>query len=489
MNSNVKSNFLSAQNSFIACLWEDAIRYFKQSLRVDALSADEVWYAYYITAKSWKELGNDLKMESWVNKAFQMNKTRAEPLCLACTRFRDKGEHFKAYHYYRLGKSVSRPTEEAYRVETDVYDYKLDYENTILHYWIYSSDTDRIKGLISLIQYLNKSEYCAHNVLSNMDYYVPRLGNYGTIRKLQCDETVDHYTPSSASILELNGRHLVNVRYVNYRIQPNGGYMMYDNGTYNSANNIKTRNAAMYLDDLSNLTNSAFFSLDLADVPKLDCGIRGIEDVRLFLFQGKVMYTATTREYSYKQDTNRIIIGTYDHASMAFRQNRILYPPTETVCEKNWIPINHCDEKVLFVYGWHPLQIGEINDNGRLHISIQHTTPSFWKHYRGSSTFISHNDQLWCITHGVKEGSSGRLRRYYHQFVALDRHTYAPLRYSVPFYFMEYTIEYCIGLAKAGDDFMCIFSRMDCNPHVLTIRTDAIEQLMVTPVIPNGVCL
>lgn len=470
-----QSNFVLAKNSFAAGRWEDAIRYFKQSIRNDMLSTDETWCAYYSIARAWKERNNDIKMESWVNKAFQLDKTRAEPLYLACNRFRDRGQHFKAYHYYLLGKSIPRPADEVYCLERDVYDYKFDYENTILHYWVYSSDADRIKGLCSIICYLNKWDYCANNVLSNMDFYIPRLGNYGSIKKLACDETADNYAPSSSSILELNGRHIVNVRYVNYRIQPHGGYMMYDNGTYNAMNNIKTRNAVIEFND--DPPNPVFFNLELDDIRKLDCGIRGIEDVRLFLFQDKVMYTATTREYSYKQDTNRILVGTYDLDTMRFRHNRILRPPCETSCEKNWIPINHRDEKVLFVYGWHPLQIGEINDEGRLQISIQHNTPPFWKHYRGSSTFISHNDQLWCITHGVKEGSP---RRYYHQFVVLDKHTYAPLRYSAPFYFMDYKIEYCIGLAKIADNFVCMFSRNDMNPHVLTIKTSAVEPLMMS---------
>jgi hypothetical protein len=249
--------------------------------------------------------------------------------------------------------------------------------------------------------------------------------------------------------------------------------MMYDNGTYNSANNIKTRNALYYLDGLD---TPKFFNLQLADIPKLDSGIRGIEDVRLFVFQNQIMYTATTREYSYKQDTNRILVGKYDISAMCFSNNRILRPPTETACEKNWIPINHRDEKILFVYGWHPLQIGEINAEGQLQICIQYPTPSFWKHYRGSSTFITYNDQLLCITHGVKEGWP---RRYYHQFVVLDKTTYKPLRYSVPFFFMEYKIEYCVGLIQSGNEFICIFSRNDAHPHVLHIKTSVLESMML----------
>lgn len=472
------SHFTRAMCHFTAGQWKEAIQCFKQSIRGGALQNDEIWCAHYRIAQAWRFLENDIKMEAWLNKTYLYKKTRAEPLFLACTVFRERGQNFKAYHYYKLGKSIPRPNDsEAYCVEPSVYAYKLDYENTILHYWIYSSPTDRIKGLIDILGYLNKTEYCSRNVLENMDYYVPRLGDYGIVRSLGCLETADNYAPSSASIIAWKGRQVVNIRYVNYRIQPNGGYMMYDNGTYNSANNIKTRNGLFYLDCHTggDITPTFFDSL-LTDIPKLDSGIRGIEDVRLFAFQDKLMYTATTREYSYKQDINRILVGTYDIDTMTFRNNRILRPPTETVCEKNWIPINHRDEKILFVYGWHPLQIGELDDTGRLCISIKHATPSFWKHYRGSSSFISHNNQLWCITHGVKEGSP---RRYYHQFVALDKDTYTPLSYSVPFFFMEYKIEYCIGLVKVDDTFVCIFSRNDKDPYVLTLKTSAVGTLMI----------
>jgi tetratricopeptide (TPR) repeat protein len=479
----VSPAFTVAQSHCNAGRWKEAIHYFKQSIRQDSLSSDEKWYAHYRIAQAWRLLGDDIKMEAWVNRAYQYKKTRAEPLYLACSVFRERRQPLKAYHYYKLGKAIARPNDaDAYYVEPSVYTYKFDFENTILHYWIFSSKSDRIKGLIDIIRYLNKTEYQANNVLMNMDYYIPRLANVGITSPLTCcQETPDRFAPSSASIVEWNGRHVVNVRYVNYRIQPNGGYMMYDNGTYNAYNNLQTRNAIMYLDmdmDMDMETpHPVFFDPELDDLPKLDCGIRGIEDVRLFVFQNKLMYTATTREYSYKQDTNRIIIGTYDTECMKFRNNRILRPPTETVCEKNWIPINHRDETIYFVYGWHPLQIGSIAENNQLIIHIRHNTPPFWKHYRGSSTFLSHTNQLWCITHGVKEGSP---RRYYHQFVALDATTYAPLQYSVPFFFMDYKIEYCVGFYKKDETFVCLFSRNDKDPYILQIRTAAIESYMMS---------
>jgi hypothetical protein len=467
-----------AMNDFTKGQWKLAIQKFKQSIRGGALSDDELWCAHYRIAQAWRALGNDLKMESWIHSAYQLKKTRAEPIYLACNVFRERGQNFKAYHYYLLGKRILRPNDsESYCTEPAIYAYKFDYESTILHYWIYSSDTDRIKGLIDILRYLNKTEFGNRNVLSNMDYYLPRLGNYGTIYKLGVSETDDHYAPSSASILEWNGRLLVNVRYVNYRIQLNGSYMMYDNGTYNNANNIKTRNALVYLDNKGECSAPTFLNLQLTDIPKLDSGIRGVEDVRLFTFQNQLIYTATTREYSYKQDTNRILLGTCDTDKLCFSNNRILRPPTETACEKNWIPINHCDEKILFIYGWHPLQIGDIDADGKLHICINHPTPTFWKHYRGSSTFLTHNDQLWCITHGVKEGSP---RRYYHQFVALDKNTYVPLRYSIPFFFMDYKIEYCVGFIKTDNQFLCIFSRNDKDPYILYINTSAVDPLMIS---------
>ena len=471
--NNGRYHFYLAQTCKDMGKYKDAIKLYKKRIQIGGWD-EEVWYSHYMIAKCWLALGNIPKTEMWANKAYEYRKSRAEPIYMLCNLFRDKGQNFKSHHYYKLGKSIRGGEHDSLFVEKAVYKYLFDYELTINHFWLFPYD--KVDGLKHIINYLNNYNHSESNVYSNIDHYVERLINLGSFKLLD-QPILDNYCASSPSIIEYNNKLLVNLRYVNYRIQPDGSYMMYDNNTFNHANNVKTKNALIYLDKEYNaVTNPLLFDNTITDIPKLDVGIKGLEDLRLFTFKDKVYYTATTREYSYKQDTNRICMGEYDINNLKYLNNKVLYPPTETTCEKNWIPINHKNEKILFIYNWHPLQIGELDDANKLNIKIIHNTPSFFKNYRGSTGLSEYNNQLWCITHGVKYSTP---RKYYHQFVALDKDTYKPIKYSIPFYFDQYKIEYTVGLLIKDDEVIILFSQNDKDPGILSIKINKLNKYMI----------
>lgn len=452
---------------------KEAIKLYKKRIEIGGWD-EEIWYSHYMIAKCWLSLGNVNKCEYWGNRAYEYRKSRHEPLYMLCNLFRDRGQQIKAYHYLKLAKNIP-PSGDSLFVETNIYKYLLDYENTILHYWVYPNDT--LSGGKICVEYINKSSHSEDNVYNNLDFYMQNLGKEGKIKNLNLP-LFDNYIGSSSSIVELNNKLYVNLRYVNYRIQNDGSYMMYDNGTYNNHNNVRTKNAFINMDNEYNIStiDIKFIDNELKDLEKLDSGIRGVEDLRLFNFKDKIYYTGTTREYSYKKDINRIVFGEYDYNNLKLINNKKLKPPTETDCEKNWIPINHKNEKILFVYKWHPLQIGELDENNKLSITITNDTPKFFKHYRGSSPFVEYKNQLWCITHGVKYSTP---RKYYHQFVVLDKETYKVIKYSVPFYFSEYTIEYCIGMHIKDDVMMILYSKKDKDTSKLTLDIDKINKYMI----------
>jgi tetratricopeptide (TPR) repeat protein len=470
--NNGRYHFYLAQTCKDLGKYKEAIKLYKKRIEIGGWD-EEVWFSHYMIARCWLALGNVGKAELWANKAYENRRSRAEPVYMMCNLFRDRSQHFKAYHYYKIGKSIPMSGDSLF-VETSIYKHKFDYENTILHYWLFP--TDRLGGLRSTIDYLNKTNENEQNVYNNLDFYIQKMANEGTIINMDCP-LVDNYTASSPSIVELNGKTIVNLRYVNYRIQPDGSYMMHDNGTFNHANNVKTRNGVVYMDkDYNMITSPMFLDHNLTDIPKLDSGIRGLEDIRLMTFKDKIYYTATTREYSYIKETNRIVFGEYDINNMKFINNKSLKPPTETNCEKNWITVNHKNEKILFIYNWHPLQIGELDEHNKLNITIKYDTPLFWRHYRGSSSVVEYNNQLWCITHGVKYSTP---RKYFHQFVVLEKDTYKPIKYSVPFFFNEYKIEYCVGLLCKNDEMVMMFSQNDKDPNILRLPISKIDKYMM----------
>jgi len=467
---NARYHFYLAQTCSDMGKYREAIQLYKKRIKLGGWD-EEVWYSHYTIAKCYLKLNDIHKAELWANRAYDFRKSRAEPVFLLTNIFRERGQNIKAYHYYKIGKAIPESFDSLF-VEKKIYKYMFDYEYTIIQYWVFSNE--RLEGLKHCINYMNKFNFNEDNVFSNVDHYLQRLADNGSLTLLSTPN-LDNYTVSSPSVISINDKIMLNLRYINYKIEPDGGYSMFENGSYSHDNNVITKNAVTYLNDQFKIDEPVLFDNEITDLIKRESRIKGLEDVRLFNFKQKVYYTATTKEYS-NSDIYRIIYGEYDIENHKYINNKILYPPVETNCEKNWIPINHKDDKLLFIYNWHPLQIGTLNDLNKLNIIIKHETPTFFKHYRGSTILCEYKNELWCLTHGVKYSKP---RKYFHQFVVLEKDTYKPIRFTVPFYFSNYKIEYCNGLIIKDDHAIIVFSQNDKDPNILKINMDKLNELII----------
>jgi len=463
--NNDRYHFYLAQ-SFKDCgRFDDAINFYKKRIALGGW-VEEVWYSYYMISKCYLLKNNPEKFELWSLRAFNFFNTRAEPIYSLVKYFRETSQHFKAYHYYLIGKRLNFPQNDLLFVEKDVYNHLFDYENTILQYYIYPNE--RLNGLKLIVQYLNKYNNLDNNVFENMDFYLNRLIDDGTYNDLNIAPCGD-FIPSSISLLKLNNNILANVRFVNYRIQPNGTYLMSRNGILDGNEKVRTRNAFMYLNNKMEKNSNLIFMPDtLDDLPNKDTHIIGLEDIRLYKNGDKIMYTATNSNHSYN-DKIRILNGIYDIKQNKFTNNKSLIPPSETYCEKNWIGF---EDK--FIYKWHPLQIGILIDN-KLEILITKDTPNFFKHYRGSSNLFEYNNQYWIITHGIKNITP---RKYFHQMVVLDKE-FNLVKYSVPFYFDKLQIEYCIGLMIINESIYSTVSRNDSNPIIVKTKLKNFDKYFI----------
>jgi hypothetical protein len=146
----------------------------------------------------------------------------------------------------------------------------------------------------------------------------------------------------------------------------------------------------------------------------------------------------------------------------------MIQPPTETDCEKNWLPI---PETNSILYTWHPLQVGVIRDKSLL-VQSTHSTPWFFKHLRGSAVPIRQGSELWALTHYVEYSQP---RKYFHCIVAIDGEDYTPRRMTLPFTFKSTGIEYCLGWSLADDGLTFVFSSWDDNPCMTTAPISQFE--------------
>lgn len=462
--NNERYHFYLAQSYKDSGNFKKAIELYKKRIKMGGWF-EEVWYSHYMISKLWLLLNNEEKFELWAMRAYKLKTNRAEPIYALCKYFREKSQHFKAFHYYQIGKKIAYPNEDLLFIEKDVYTWLFDYEYTILQYYIYQNE--RLEGLKASIKFLNNYPQHENMVFSNIDFYMDRMASNGRMIKIDVENDGD-FIPSSTSLLKLDdNRILANVRFVNYRIQANGGYLMSKNGILDPNEKVRTKNAYMYFNDkMEPISDLTFMDGEINDLPKRDVHILGLEDVRLYKLNNKIYYTATSLQYSYNNNI-RIVKGEYDINLNKFINNISLKPPTETSCEKNWIAI---EDK--FIYKWHPLEIGILIDD-KLEILNTIETPNFFRHYRGSSNVVDYNNEFWVVTHGIKNCVP---RKYFHQIIILDKKEYKVKRYTVPFYYDKLMIEYTLGLAIINETVFITASRNDSKPVIVELKIKDLQK-------------
>lgn len=282
---------------------------------------------------------------------------------------------------------------------------------------------------------------------------------------------ISQFRPTSSSYLKTaDGRRWLNTRYVNYWLYNNGCY-----GYPTALHIIENKNMLCQLDSELNPIADTFVLIDeQIDIPKYpgDVFSRGLEDVRLFVSsdsQSNIKCIATNVDYS-PNGKNNMIVGDYSLENKTISNVRVVLPPVESWCEKNWIPISADGwNDDLFIYKWSPFEVGHINQStGSLEIVMTHiiNAPYFNK-VRGSTTFIEREDGLLGVVHFSEDHNP---RHYYHILVLLEKGSLRPLKYSNCFCFKSLGVEFCIGFSdELVDEYVFWTSQMDREPMTVFI--------------------
>jgi hypothetical protein len=464
--TNVRYVFYLAQSFKDTGKFKDAIKMYKKRISMEGWY-EEVWYSYYMIGKCWLQLKDENKFEYWMNCAYNYRKERVEPIYELTKYFREVGKQIKAYHYYMIGYNIPYPKNDLLFIEDKLYDkYIFEYEYSIIQYYVFPGD--RLTGLKRSIDYLNKYNYNNEMVYSNLDFYMYRILDIG--EKIELNQPIyNDYIPTSTSLLKYNNDIIANVRYVNYRIMKDGSYLMSKNKILYREEKVRTRNGYIKLNNkFEQESNLIIMEENISFDIRKDTHILGLEDIRLYEEDNKIKCIATSRECSLN-NTNSVVIGDYNIDNYTINNINIIESPFPEECEKNWIPIGN-----KIIYKWHPLQIGYIK-NQKLIIDTVLQTPAFFKHLRGSSNVVKYKDEYWVVVHGVKYCTP---RKYYHMIVILDK-DYNFNRYTVPFYYDTYSIEYCLGLLIDEGYIYMTASRNDSNPTIVKIRIQDINNLIV----------
>ena len=447
---NCRTHFYLAQSYKDNGRFKDAIGHYKMRIKLGGWY-EEIWYSYYQIGKCYECLKQPEKFEGWMNKAFAFHSHRAEPLYCLVRYFKDKMEHYKAYHYYLKGRNIPFPKNDVLFIEHSVYEGLFEYENTILA--CYVNGKTKQSSLAELVHYINNRTHHLHNVWDNIYYYVEPLISRtykGEYNKLFFPN-VDDYTVSSCSVIPYNGEYIMNTRYVNYRIDSQGSYHM-PNGI------VKTKNGMTLLNKSYYPTKDVVIMNEV--VTTYPSNIEGLEDVRLFKCN-KIYFTASSKNVT---TDGKIVmtIGEYNPENHSMTNISVIEPPKPSDCEKNWIFVP--GDTMRFIYGWHPMEIGTVTDN-KLTIHTTFQTPPIFSRFRGSSSICNYDDKYWCVVHFVRYSTP---RVYYHSVLQCNKDM-KPEKYSLPFVFRKNAIEYCLGFDINHGTAYFVFSQNDCEPGFITM--------------------
>jgi hypothetical protein len=387
--------------------------------------------------------------------AYEFRPTRAESLYKLAKYFRERGDHYKAYHYALIGKKVPLSSDSLF-IETNVYTDLFDYEETICLYYL----NRKREGLRKSVEYMLKKHENLYSVYNNVEFYVEAIGKSFQNHPIPRDVFGRDYHPSSVS--SFGDTQMV--RFVNYSITNTGSYDMKE-GHYSSTHKVRTQNAIWSIDGEIVPMNDSTIGLS-----RRSHHILGLEDVRIYKNpKQQLRFVATSSEFS---DKIRIVSGEIDPIDGAYRNCVVIQSPFHNDCEKNWIPIAGTDS---ILYSWNPLRVGHV-EGDELKFDKEIHTPWFFQHLRGSAVPLQIQTELWCLVHYVKYSTP---RKYFHCIVVLDRDTYVPKRISLPFVFREQGIEYCLSMTLQKKEIEFIFSSWDDNPMITRVGIDGFEWVQV----------
>jgi len=176
---NLRYMFYLAQSYRDISEFEKSIEWYKKRVEGGGWH-EECWYSYYMISTCYIKLGEIKKAEEWALSGFEYYPKRSEALYDLCKEFRVRGDHKKAYEYYRMGKPIVRPKDDVLFISHDVYDFLFDYELTILHFYLFPED--RIEGLRKSVEFMRMNPEYLSRVYLNLKFYLGDLSSHASCK-------------------------------------------------------------------------------------------------------------------------------------------------------------------------------------------------------------------------------------------------------------------------------------------------------------------
>ena len=435
----------------------EAVKAYKRRIELGGW-VEEVFYACYELGSIYKRMNDMPQALYWWLEGWQRRPCRSESLYEVTKYYRESGKNTLAKLYCDIGRAIPYPKDDVLFIKKDVYTILFEYEQSIITY--YTKDPVDFRKYITLIE----SGYNKSNVLSNYMFYTKHLEKLGTVLNMSdivvktVDGREDTFTSSSPCLIPYGEGYLLNIRYVNYKIRPDGGYDF-----KLSDGKITTLNKVCFLHKNLRVLRSHWFD----EVEDASLRYQGIEDIKVFPHAGELLLMGTVQDKS--TGDLRVGHGTYD-LGLSVLKSRPFPSPRGRSCEKNWCYAHTATGDLRIVYEWSPLTI--CSETGTI-LSEDTKVPPLFRDVRGSTNGCLVEGEVWFLCHLVHHSSP---RTYYHLLVVLDATTLALKRHSILFKFSEIWIEYALGLVVEADRLLISYSRNDASSSIVTLTREVVEK-------------
>jgi len=455
--------------------FENAIKTYKKRIKIGGW-IEEVWYSYYSLGKCYYDNKNYARAIYYWLEGYSSLSDRSENLYEIIRHYRTEQKYTLAYHFYLLATKAKGSADlDHLFIHKDIYDYKLDYEHSIIGYYANSPIRNILNSCMKVLCCPDSDASTIQSILSNYKFYAPVISEKSLLLRSQWDvlQNIDFRRDgfvSSTPTLAIVGDELwVNVRFVNYTIGERGEYL--NQTTIESINVI----AIFHWENpnprapFENLVKKREFLLNYDK--SSDGKYVGLEDIRFFVHGDQVLYHAN------RIVDEKVLIehGIIDIETESTRESVFLQIENQKKIEKNWVLFQ--DKGIKIVYNWYPLTIGTKDLLGEyIYDLVTVPSPNFFKHLRGSSHGIHIKDEIWFLCHLVSYESR---RYYYHIMVVLDAGSQKIKKYTHPFTFEKSPVEYALGLVydETADVFFISYSVMDRTSQVCVIQKSVFHDM------------
>lgn len=443
----------------------EAIQWYRR--RITRGGGEEVWFAYYGIALSYRDLGDEPNLVKACLDAYDVRPTRGEPLKALAQFYRVRGKNEAACAVAELLAAVGYPHGDTLFIEKVVYDVGADQELSIAGYW--SKVPGRRDAGYRACARLTTARYgdVRGEAQRNFTHYAKSARDLFGAEWRPIDWSPDdNYAPMNPSVcVTTDGRRLVLVRTVNYIVTNEGQYP-----TIDGSGVIKTHNHVLEFDaDWRPIRSTRV--LDVSATPRSSFPVEGFEDCRLWQWDDRLLVSATVRDLADNPDGRCEMAIASLTEEWAVRGVRPIRDYEGDRAQKNWMPV--VGRPGQFVYLCDPTVVVDASADRTVEVA-RHEAPACLVDLRGGSQLVPHGDGWLCITHEVAWRPE---RVYLHRFVKFGP-DFRVIAVSDPYYFTRVGIEFCAGLARDGDRLVASFGVNDASAHLALFDPNRVDRAL-----------